>query len=226
MTEYSNNLPNEQNTTQINNATVGSVPQSGGFNPFSAFFKKSEHDPNQEVLNAIPETSTKFFNQLEDEPATFNNMSAFSPVESFTVNDTAREQVTPESSANVEIFDMPSNEIKSTPAISEVESLEEPASTIDDLNPNNKFFQPASSSIDVIDTPIEPQSINQSLNPMDFVSNLTQDDQAAKNASTSLSNAINQIRDLVTKLNNEGLNVKLDEADLDSNYQINITIIK
>ena len=253
MTEYSDNLPN-QNQMNVNQeqpsldlgaqTAVEQAPAqdvqpaiqpnaNSNFNPFSAFFNKpaQEQNPNQEVLNTVPPTDNKFFNQLEEEPANLNSMSAFSPESVFNIDPgTPTEEAPVNNEANVEIFDMPTN-LESAPAAAPVQEEQTPvapmqdmANPMDDLNPNNKFFQPATSPVEEIQTPQAPVQ-DQPLNPMDFVANINQEAQVEQGNAT-MANAINQVRDLVTKLNNEGLNVKIDEADLDASYQINLTIIK
>ena len=114
MTEYSNNLPaNEETQPATNIPTPQTLPQE---------------EPVKE------EPSNKFFNQLENEPATMNMNDAFSPEAIFNAQSNNDDEI--------EIFDMPVTPAMpiEEPKIEEPEIKTQENST--ELNPNNKFFQP------------------------------------------------------------------------------------
>ena len=107
----------------------------------------------------------------------------------------------------------------------EPQVFDQPISTMDELNPNNKFFQPIKEQL--VATPMVDISNDQPVvNPMDYVDNLNNVQPEQQSQGSSLKDAINDIRKLVDELNNKGLNVNIDEADLDAFYQMNISIMK
>ena len=269
MTEYSEDLSNQNlnnNVNEINNnpspvdAPAMPTDTATTVNPFAA----PVMDNNQEVLKAVPPTSNKFFNPLEDSPVTMDNLNPFANDASFSVDQT------PAQDSEVEIFDVPNtntavnsepistepvnnlnqvNNDMSTPVdnsniintpINNVTSnptdinsnpiSQEPTPNImNELNPNNKFFQPIqeqSGSNMSIDS--DMYTVPSPVNPMDNVDGLVnghpQIDEQTE--SLSLGEAINGIREMVSDLNNKGLNVNIDEADLEASYQMNISIMK
>jgi ParB family transcriptional regulator, chromosome partitioning protein len=196
MTEYSSELPPSEVLSQ-NNA------QSESF--------------------SSPEPVNKFFNQLESEPANMNTNNAFSVDSVFDANPVAN---TSTNNEDIEIFDMPTNNATS-------ESLDKPTSTFHsasepdiDLNPNNKFFQSIPTTEEVFNQPVN--KAEEVINPMSFVEtlddNYTQKQQVEEG--TDLNSTISDIRTLVTSLQNKGVNIKIDEADLNDKYQINLIINK
>lgn len=226
MTEYSDNLPNEGNNVISTDNSMNNQ-KSDEMNTVSPFNEIVNN--NQEVLNDVPPVSNKFFNQLEDEPASLDNLNPFAPNANFTIdqnNSTDNE---------VEVFDMPSNDVLTSPIIENTNKVNQPInmaneedvaiSTMDELNPNNKFFQPIQE--ESISNPDVDIPTNQSpVNPMDFVNNISMDQNQNVNTSLSLKDAINEVRSMVDQLNNKGFSVMIDEADLDASYQMNITIAK
>ena len=254
MTEYSENLPNQNNDNEntmvppaeslnpnpapmpaenINPnpapspaAPLNEAPQAASnVSPFNDIVNGSTPAPQQEVLNVVPQTSNKFFNQLEDEPAALDNLNPFAPTANFSVDNSAP------ANSEVEIFDAqpaPTNTPASMPEETnnnqQIDNTNQ-ASTMDELNPNNKFFQPIqeapTESLDTMDS-----NENTSVNPMDYVDNLSSPQKASDQSSNSLVDAINETRKFVNSLNSKGLAVKIDEADLDNFYQINISIMK
>ena len=201
MTEYSNELPNNP-VIDNNNLILG----------------------NAQPLNN-PEPVNKFFNPLESEPANMNLNDTFSVDSVFDSNPNSSSS-TPVSN-DVEIFDMPNTPIEPEPVVPTKPSNSDfIASPLDDLNPNNKFFQAINSHEEesLYNEPKEDAIIN----PMSFVETLDDNYKATqeKASGVDLNNVISDIRSLVTSLQNKGVNIKIDEADLENNYQININIDK
>ena len=201
MTEYSNELPNNP-AIDNNNLILG----------------------NAQPLNN-PEPVNKFFNPLESEPANMNLNDTFSVDSVFDSNPNSSSS-TPVSN-DVEIFDMPNTPIEPEPVVPTKPSNSDfIASPLDDLNPNNKFFQAINSHEEesLYNEPKEDAIIN----PMSFVETLDDNYKATqeKASGVDLNNVISDIRSLVTSLQNKGVNIKIDEADLENNYQININIDK
>ena len=266
MTEYSGNLPDQNlNNGQSNvvNNEMPNTPMTNMMeqNPAPVVNNLNNIPNNQEVLNDVPPTSNKFFNPLEDTPATMDNLNPFAVDANFTVDQA------PKADGDVEIFDMPNNSnvnnmtvnveqnnINNNPQPMTMDSMNQNLSTLsnenstpnmdmnvnsmsqgsmpsamDELNPNNKFFQPIqdqSISSPMMDTPINPTPVN----PMDNVNNLINENNKeaimAEQNEMSMGSAINDIREKVNELNNKGLIVTIDEADLDTAYQMNISILK
>ena len=275
MTEYSDNLPNENVDVSAAPVTQEATPigQSTTLDPFSSA------PTSPEVLNDVPATNNKFFNPLEDSPATMDNLNPFAKDANFTVDQTPTED------SEVEVFDVPAEPTPveeplptaptapETPSVPEapvaptsidslgqespfpapmpqpmtMDSMNQPmgpmpdinsmpsdpmmgeptSSAINELNPNNKFFQPIqeqSVSNNIMDMNPAPAPIN----PMDSVDNLVRNDSnvVEELKQASLSDAINDIRSKVEELNIRGLNVTIDEADLQASYQMNISILK
>ena len=243
MTEYSNNLPNQN----INNNQAASVAMPANNapvdqSPTPVVEPLSPMSNSQEVLSDVPPTSNKFFNPLEDTPAMMDNLNPFAADANFTVDQA------PKQDSDVEIFDMPGN----TPVQSMENQMTQPVTTdsmnqgfdnisnvntksmasdpmsnpMNELNPNNKFFQPIQETASA--EPMMNVNVNQPMvNPMDNVNEL-----AGNTASSNpveeidLGDAINIIREFVAELNTKGLSVVLDEADLEASYQMNISILK
>ena len=201
MTEYSNELPNNP-VIDNNNLILG----------------------NAQPLNN-PEPVNKFFNPLESEPANMNLNDTFSVDSVFDSNPNSSSSKPV--SNDVEIFDMPNTPIEPEPVVPTKPSNSDfIASPLDDLNPNNKFFQAINSHEEesLYNEPKEDAIIN----PMSFVETLDDNYKATqeKASGVDLNNVISDIRSLVTSLQNKGVNIKIDEADLENNYQININIDK
>ena len=201
MTEYSNELPNNP-VIDNNNLTLG----------------------NAEPLNN-PEPVNKFFNPLESEPANMNLNDTFSVDSVFDSNPNSSSS-TPVSN-DVEIFDMPNTSVEPEPAApTKPLNSDLIASPLDDLNPNNKFFQSINSHEEesLYNEPKEDAIIN----PMSFVETLDDNykETQEKASGIDLNSVISDICSLVTSLQNKGVNIKIDEADLENNYQININIDK
>ena len=243
MTEYSDTLPSSQNNFNSQPMTQPEVlnsamPNQGMPNNINSLnqgmFNGPAPGPQQEVLDAVPPTNNRFFNQLEDTPAKMDNLNPFSSDNVFTINNDplAPNAIVPDISVpsnNVEIFDMPTNpvppqDVAQSPVVDNMSYNQPTAPTqpIEELNPNNKFFQPAAEPTNMNETIESSPSI---VNPMDYVEKLS-DSTVVNNDGATLITVINEVRDLVSNLNDRGINVKIDEADLATSYQINLTIIK
>ena len=253
MTEYSDELPNnnQEVATPVEETSAPSAPTSIFNNMLGSFGPKQPSD-GVEQLTDVPTYNNKFFNNLEDEPATLNNLDPFSTNPSFSADNTISEVPVSEapsaptetltsapvenvaptvtSPANnddeIEIFDMPT---EPTPApvdepVAETPVVEEVSQTLNELNPNNKFFTPVSDEPVVNIPSMDMNATEAVVNPMDFVDKIDIANNIEENI--ALPNAITKIRDLVQELNNSGLKVKIEEADLDNNYQIKIEIEK
>ena len=167
----------------------------------------------------IPDSANKFFNALESEPAAMDANNAFAPDATFSTE-------APANSDEIEIFDMPV-----TPQAPIIEEEPAPAaqpmtSDAPELNPNNKFFQPGLAEEPVAQD--APQQQEELVNPMNLVDSLEQAQPEVQQqaSSNSLNTSIQQVRDLVSNLANQGVKIKLDEADLATLYQLNIIIEK
>ena len=176
--------------------------------------------PTPEIMPQEEPAGNKFFNQLEDEPAAMDFNSAFSPEAIFNTQGAP----VPSSNDEIEIFDMPTN-----PTI----PVEEPApvqptyitpETSAELSPNNKFFQPEQP----VEQPMNVQNTQEEvINPMSFVETLDAPMAApVQQPTNNLNTSLIEIRSLINTLQAKGVKIKADEADLDSSYQINITIEK
>ena len=201
MTEYSNELPN--NPIESNNINT-----------------------NQLEPTNTPEPVNKFFNPLESEPANMNINDAFSVDSVFDSNPT--NNVNNSNNNDIEIFDMPSNTPETTPVepMKEQDNNDFISSPLDDLNPNNKFFQSFNNQKEESlynDTKEEPI-----INPMSYVETLDDNynETQEKAFGIDLNSIISDVRNLVKSLQAKGANIKIDEADLTDNYQINISINK
>jgi ParB family chromosome partitioning protein len=201
MTEYSNELPN--NSIENNNINT-----------------------NQLEPTNTPEPVNKFFNPLESEPANMNINDAFSVDSVFDSNPT--NNVNNSNNNDIEIFDMPSNTPETTPVkpMKEQDNNDFISSPLDDLNPNNKFFQSYNNQKEESlynDTKEEPI-----INPMSYVETLDDNynETQEKAFGIDLNSIISDVRNLVKSLQAKGANIKIDEADLTDNYQINISINK
>ena len=93
---------------------------------------------------------------------------------------------------------------------------------MNELNPNNKFFQPIKEVAQ--QQTIEEEKIeDQLINPMDFVDNIEAPSSVPTNPSDD---AVNKIKELIDSLKSQGVNVSMDESDLENKHQIIIQIEK
>lgn len=216
MTEYSDDLPTRENNNDITEVLEPNEVKTD--DPFANIMSNKQEDKKEKTQNF------RFFNNIKDEPDELENINPFATDNIFDIQDNETSLETTEKQKeednNIEIFDI--NEPKEE-KIKEVKEEVISTPTYDELNVNNRFFQP------IMDEPIneiETQSnlTSDVINPMDFVDNI--DTKEEIKVDETLPTAINQVRDLISKLNNSGLKVTIDEADLDKNYQIIISIEK
>lgn len=235
MTEYSNNLPNQEMNNNVQSETLNQMdapvmPQGPApVDPFAGM---------PAANNPAPATGNRFFNPLEENPATMDNLNPFAKDANFTIDNT------PKKDEDVEVFDMPGN----TPIVEESaqvepvvqENVAQPSampeaapqvsgpSTIDELNPNNKFFQPIQEqavSSPMKDTVSEPTTVNP-MDNLDVLMNGGANQQGTPADDMSLGDVVTEIRGKVEELNSKGFIISIDEADLENSYQMNISILK
>ncbi len=256
MTEYSDNLPTnqaKQTTETINpvetldiqsnptptvdnmlnpfnlDAPAKSTPAPVEPTPAVEQSKQDEVlDPFANILNTpeaneVPQESNKFFNQLEDEPVSLDNLSPFSSENVFSIDNTPS---TPEQhvDTNIEIFDIgtPSDTKVEEPKTENKDLTDVESSIMNELNPNNKFFQPIKEVAQ--QQTIEEEKIeDQLINPMDFVDNIEAPSSVPTNPSID---AVNKVKELIDSLKSQGVNVTIDESDLENKHQIIIQIEK
>ncbi len=256
MTEYSDNLPTNQanQTTETLNPvetldiqsnptpTVDNMPnpfdldapaesKPAPVEPTPAVEQSKQDevlDPFANILNApetneAPQESNKFFNQLEDVPASLDNLSPFASEGVFNIDNTPAPEEKPVD-ANIEIFDVgtPTETKVDEPVSSDVNLVDNESSIMNELNPNNKFFQPIKEVAQ--QQTIEEEKIeDQLINPMDFVDNIEAPSSVPTNPSVD---AVNKVKELIESLKSQGVNVTMDESDLENKHQIIIQIEK
>ncbi len=255
MTEYSDNLPtnqvNQPTDTPVETLDVQSNPApavDNMINPFNLDAQKPAEqttvqeaspavdapkqeevlDPFANILNTpeaneVPQESNKFFNQLEDVPASLDNLSPFASEGVFNIDNTPAAPEQPVDS-NIEIFDVgtPSETKVEEPSSNDVELIDNESTIMNELNPNNKFFQPIKEVAQ--QQTIEEEKIeDQLINPMDFVDNIEAPSSVPTNPSDD---AVNKIKELIDSLKSQGVNVSMDESDLENKHQIIIQIEK
>ena len=185
-------------------------------------------DPFANIVNApetneAPQESNKFFNQLEDVPASLDNLSPFASEGVFNIDNTPAAPEQP-ADTNIEIFDVgtPSETKAEEPKEDNVELVDTESSIMNELNPNNKFFQPITEVAQ--QQTIEEEKIeDQLINPMDFVDNIEAPSSVPTNPSVD---AVNKVKELIESLKSQGVNVTIDESDLANKHQIIIQIEK
>ena len=194
--------------------------------------------PNQDMTqnnNMMPDTNQTFNAQpnfMNNNTFFNNNINQQQPQQFETLNETIPQENPTPMNNDVEVFDAPTQNMNpiqdgfNNPT-QPLESPIDPMTPMTELNPNNKFFQPtnemaAMTSIDNITIPDNPQP---TVNPMDYVDQINQNN-SFNQSPVSLPDTINEIRNFITQLQNKGINVRMDEADLETSYQINIIINK
>ena len=194
--------------------------------------------PNQDMTqnnNMMPDTNQTFNAQpnfMNNNTFFNNNINQQQPQQFETLNETIPQENPTPMNNDVEVFDAPTQNMNpiqdgfNNPT-QPLESPIDPMTPMTELNPNNKFFQPtnemaAMTSIDNITIPDNPQP---TVNPMDYVDQINQNN-SFNPSPVSLPDTINEIRNFITQLQNKGINVRMDEADLETSYQINIIINK
>ena len=235
MTEYSDKLPIEsKEETEVLDVVETLDTPTQDLNPAEptpelAPKQDESLDPFANIFNTTPtddKVSTennKFFNQLEDEPASLDNLSSFSTDSVFNIDNTPANEEKPADS-NIEIFDVAPEKQEATveePTLS-VDPFAD-STIVDELNPNNKFFQPIKEQTE---TMAEEKIEDQLINPMNFVDELETPKAEPAPSSNGYETAISDIKDLVEGLKIQGLNVSIDETDIGNKHQIIIQIEK
>jgi len=90
-----------------------------------------------------------------------------------------------------------------------------------ELSSNNKFFTPIQEQKE-----IELVSADKDVDPMEAVSNLTEEQTIKEEAAKDLKYAINTIRNCIQELGDNGFYISVEEIDFDTDYQITIQIDK
>ena len=243
MNTIDNSVPQVDNPTismansfeipEASNDYNSTIPAPSGFNEYSENpFAGSDIEPNTSQLSSqevsIPMqpnvNGNRFFNQLEEQPVDMNNLNPFNGQNQFADDNN---QIP---NNGLEVFDMSNNNQvvqQPMPGPMSIDDMNFPnngqVSTIDELSPNNKFFQPIQEpTIDTMSQSIEQP--NNFVNPMDNVNTI--DPNMNAQVTLDVSDAINSIKNTVNDLNNKGFNVIINETDLNNSYQINIIINK
>ncbi len=168
----------------------------------------SEDDNVKEIkmTEQQPIISNKFFNFLEDEAANMNMEL-----------DTNKEENNIEVLENIDLTE--TKEEKINPTTKEDNSVE-----ILPFFFNNNQNEQTNNTIEEV-KPINEEEI---IDPLDSVIKLDPNYEEIKKteSNNNLKNAINDVRNMVNSLENEGFELKLDEIDLEDTYQITITIKK
>lgn len=223
MTEYSESLPQENTNVLENQVQQSSIEQQ----------------------SAMP---NKFFNPLESVPASMDINNPFQTESTFNTNPEPPKE-------DIEVFDMPFNPQTIVPEEPKEEAPKIMNSANElELNPNNKFFQPEM-NVSEPTTFVEPLQEQTLINPMDFVETLEPTDnnnnvlenqplqeqitqpqpvvdqqdvveETLEPINKNYNESINEIKNLITNLQNKGVGINLTETDLGNSYQINITIQK
>lgn len=166
--------------------------------------------PMEEKTNEIQETPVsnpnKFFNFLEDEAANMNMMDGLI------------------SSSNNEVIN-PLNE--------DMEVLDDGLEDTPMDTPSNEEFpfffgnkpETEENKIEEVTEPIEEEMI---VDPVASIIKLdpTYEQQVEEAKGTDLKTAINNVRNLINQMNEQGFTVEIEELDLDETYQMNIKIKK
>ena len=237
MTEYSDKLPTEsKEETEVLDAVETLDTPTQDLNPAEptpelAPKQDESLDPFANIFNTTPTDdkvvteNNKFFNQLEDEPASLDNLSSFSSESVFNIDNTPANEEKPADS-NIEIFDV-APEKPEAPVEEPTPSVDPFADStiVDELNPNNKFFQPIKEQTET-QTMAEEKIEDQLINPMNFVDELETPKAEPTPSSNGYETAVSDIKDLVEGLKIQGLNVSIDETDIGNKHQIIIQIEK
>ncbi len=171
----------------------------------------------------IEPSKNKFFNFLEDEEVNMNVTEETPSLSPF--NQPLSIPKTESNDSDVEVLDInPTN----------ITSIEEAPSPTEDniFDIPNIFDNPSASTKE---EPVEQLFISQSptptnnniFDPISIIDKVAQQKEEEKNQKTiELKDAINDIRNLTSSLEQKGFVINLEELDLDKSYQINIKIDK
>ena len=196
--------PTTNSDTMINNNNLGSVPTN-------------DNTTIENIKREEPKMPNKFFNFLEDEAANMNmgiNNSALkeeiSPVEPVISNG-----VNNQIEVLVDFDDL--DEAKESPLPKEEETF----------MPFNFGTLKNTESNNIIEE-IKPATKDTIIDPMDSVIKLdpNYNQMLEEEKGLDLKTAINEIRGLVSKMEQTGFNLNLEEIDLQDSYQMTINIKK
>ncbi len=167
---------------------------------------KPMEEPKQ---NKIEETSStipnKFFNFLEDEAANMNMMDGL-------ISSSNKEVINPLNN-DMEILD---------------DGLEEPIVKKTEEQENPFFFgtnEPVINKIEEVKEPVEEEML---VDPVASIIKLdpSYEQKLEEEKGTDLKTAINNVRNLINQMNEQGFVIEIEEMDLNDNYQMNIKIKK
>ncbi len=185
-------------------------------------------DPFANIFNApanvdnAPVENNKFFNQLEDEPVSLDTLSPFSAEGVFNIDNTPRtDEIS--SNSNIEVFDINAGKEEKTETPQPVE--EQTSTIMNELNPNNKFFQPINNMQQEMVPLSDVNKEEKLINPMDMVEELDVPN-VTSSVNENYNNAIKDIKSVVDRLKTQGININIDETDLENKHQIIIQIEK
>lgn len=187
----------------MNNAKdINTIKETHDINSFLKPQESFDSEPQKEP--EFPKMPNKFFNFLEDEKT---NMNVQEPIN---------------------IFD---KKIEDTNIINPIELLEE---SKEEIEPEE--------IVEINENPIPNEEIKSSpelqkfsfanfeglIDPLDSIDKLDPEyeEKQEEKAGTDLKTTINEIRDTITNLEEKGIKIELEEADLEENYQITIKIKK
>jgi len=167
---------------------------------------KPMEEPKQ---NKIEETSStipnKFFNFLEDEAANMNMIDGL-------ISSSNKEVINPLNN-DMEILD---------------DGLEEPVVKKTEEQENPFFFgtnEPVINKIEEVKEPVEEEML---VDPVASIIKLdpSYEQKLEEEKGTDLKTAINNVRNLINQMNEQGFVIEIEEMDLNDNYQMNIKIKK
>ncbi len=196
--------PTTNSDTMINNNNLGSVPTN-------------DNTTIENITTEEPKMPNKFFNFLEDEAANMN----------MGINNPApKEEISPVSSIETNFNN---NQIE---VLGDFDDLDETKES--PLPKEEETFMPfnfgASKNTGINNTieEIKPATKDTIIDPMDSVIKLdpNYNQMIEEEKGLDLKTAINEIRNLVSKMEQTGFNLNLEEIDLQDSYQMTINIKK
>lgn len=164
--------------------------------------EKKEEQPLKDEPTTIP---NKFFNFLEDEAANMNMMDGL-------ISSSNKEVINPLNN-DMEILD---------------DGLEEPIVKKTEEQENPFFFgtnEPVINKIEEVKEPVEEEML---VDPVASIIKLdpSYEQKLEEEKGTDLKTAINNVRNLINQMNEQGFVIEIEEMDLNDNYQMNIKIKK
>lgn len=189
------------------------------------------YDGNSNPISIETPSSTREF--MNNEPTPPKDNKFFNLYDESETNEENNTNINNNvNSTKMEIYSdpsVPSSNIASEPVVEEKPQVEEKNNPVNDdysdeqpmhFSADNVFFHPPIKEQENI-TEIK----NETIDPMDVVKYATEPHPEEKNNNSyDLTDALNDIRDLISSLESKGFKIEVDEAALDSEYDINIKI--